>query len=254
MFTGGVAPEAAAQREELDATTFGNSADGHTNVGSWERVASGFAGAMLACVGLRRRSLSGFALAAIGGSLLYRAATGHCSLYGKLGVSTAKGDGYGVSGGIKVEKSLIINRPAGELYDFWRKLENLPKFMTHLKSVRTLGDNYSHWVAQGPAGIDVEWGAEIINDAPGEVIAWQSLPESDVRSAGSVRFEENPDGGGTLVKVVLQYLPIGGHLGAALANMFAESPEAAIEQELKRFKQLMEKGAIYEDAAAGVCC
>ena len=40
-------------------------------------------------VGLSRKSLGGLALAAVGGSLLYRGMTGHCHLYSAMGINTA---------------------------------------------------------------------------------------------------------------------------------------------------------------------
>ena len=60
--------------------------------------------------------------------------------------------------------------------------------MQHLESVQVVDDKRSHWVAKAPAGRKVEWDAEIINEIPGELIAWRTLPGSDVISAGSVHF------------------------------------------------------------------
>jgi uncharacterized membrane protein len=139
---------------------------------------------------------------------------------------------------------VTINRSPRELYEFWRTFEKLPQFMNHLKSVTQTGSNRSHWVAKGPAGTSVEWDAEIINERPDELIAWRSLPDSDVDHAGTVRFE--PAGGkrGTVVKVELHYKPPAGALGKALAQLFGESPEKQIHVDLHRFKQLMEAGEI----------
>src|SRR5437867_4252776 len=89
--------------------------------------------------------------------------------------------------GIQVEKSITVNRPPSEVYRYWRQLENLPRWMHHLKSVTSTG-NKSHWVARGPVGMSVEWDAEIVNDVPDQKIAWQSLPDADVRNAGAVMF------------------------------------------------------------------
>ncbi len=59
----------------------------------------------------------------------------------------------GGSRGTSVEQSFAINRPAQELYEFWRNLEQLPRVMPELSSVRMIDHRRSHWVARGPAGL-----------------------------------------------------------------------------------------------------
>jgi uncharacterized membrane protein len=147
-------------------------------------------------------------------------------------------------GMIHVEKSITINRPAEELYNFWHNFESLPRFMNHLRSVKENGDRRSHWVAKGPAGTEVEWDAEITEDKPNEYIAWHSLEGADVDNAGSVRFERAPGGRGTIVRAKVDYHPPAGVLGATVAKLFGEEPEKQIHVDLHRFKQMMETGEI----------
>lgn len=145
---------------------------------------------------------------------------------------------------IRVEKSVTINRLPEELYRFWHNFENLPHFMSHLESVRMMGDGRSHWIAKAPAGMRVEWDAEIINDEPSKVIAWRSLEGSDVDSAGAVRFEPVPAGRGTEVKVKMHYRPPGGVIAATFAKLFGEEPGQQVQEDLRRFKRIMEAGEI----------
>jgi uncharacterized membrane protein len=130
------------------------------------------------------------------------------------------------------------------LYQFWRNLENLPKFMSHLQSVRNLGNLRSHWVARGPLGVGVSWDAEIITERENELIGWRSLPGSAVDNAGSVHFRRGPGGRGTEVKVTLKYDPPAGKVGAAVARLFGSAPEQEIQDDLRRLKQLMETGEV----------
>lgn len=212
------------------------------NVGDIERIASGVAGAALLAKGITQRGPLGWLLAVIGGSLVFRGATGSCKLYEAVGVSTAETHGRRISvpgnRGIKVEKSVIVYRASDELYRTWRNFENLPHFMKHLESVRMLDNRRSHWVAKAPGGKTVEWDAEVINEHENEMIAWRSLEGADVDNAGTVRF--TPTGGGTEVRVTLEYDPPGGVLGAAFAKFFHEEPGEQIEADLARFKQMME--------------
>jgi uncharacterized membrane protein len=219
------------------------------NVGKTERVASTIGGAVLALNGLRQRSWKGLAVAAMGGELIRRGVTGYCPMYEALGLHTAsKGQGAETTSlpyelGIRVERSVTVNKPREEVYRFWRNLENLPQFMKHLRSVRSVDGKRSHWVATGPAGRNVEWDAEIINEIENELIGWRSLEGSQIDNAGSVHFKEVP-GRGTEVRVLLQYNPPAGMVGAAIAKLWGEEPSQQIEGDLRRFKQIMETGEV----------
>jgi uncharacterized membrane protein len=146
--------------------------------------------------------------------------------------------------GVIVHESVAINATADELYRFWRTLENLPRVMSHLESVADLGGGRSHWVARAHGLGTYEWDAEIINDEPGKIIGWRSLPGSEVTSAGSVHFDEGPAGRGTRVTVRLQYDPPAGKLGALLASSFGEDPAQQIREDLRNLKQRVEAGEV----------
>ena len=146
--------------------------------------------------------------------------------------------------GIHAKGSCIVNREPNEVYEYWRRFENLPRFMKHLESVEETLEGHSRWVAKGPAGTTVEWDATIVADDPGRVITWRSLEGSDVDNAGAVRFEAAPGGRGTIVRVNLQYYPPGGVIGKTVAQLFGEEPEQQLDDDLRRFKQMMEVGEV----------
>jgi uncharacterized membrane protein len=215
------------------------------NVGVGERIASLAGGAALALAGRQKGNIGGLLLAAFGVGLLYRGATGHCYCYQKLGISTAERNRNSVipaKQGVKVEKHLTINRPAPDLYAFWRDLTNLPRVFEHLSSVERSDGNVTHWVAVGPAGKRIEWDAEILNDHENELIAWRSLPGSQIDTAGSIRFQATMNGRGTIVVVSMQYNPPGGHVADYLASWFGTDLESQLTDDLRKFKSLMEAG------------
>ena len=212
------------------------------NISDIERWVSMGAGTMMTAYGLSKRRASGFVLAGLGALLVRRGMTAHCDVYQALGLSTAGSDtrrALGGPAGVIVEESVTINRPISELYRFWRNLENLPRFMSHLESVERITDTLSRWRAKGPAGTTVEWNAEIINEVTDQVIGWRSIENSDVVSAGSVNFEELGQGR-TRVRVRLQYSPPGGKLGDAVARLMGADAATEIRQDLHRFKELVE--------------
>ena len=116
--------------------------------------------------------------------------------------------------------------------------------MRHLESVRTIDDNRSHWVAKAPLGQTVEWDAGTDEERENELIAWRSLPGADVVNVGSVQFSRASGGRGTQVTVKLEYSPPGGAAGAAVAKLFGEEPSQQVDDDLRRFKALMETGEI----------
>jgi uncharacterized membrane protein len=229
------------------------------NVGDVERWISTVGGAALALLGVRktvhdlghlRLPLGGAAVAGLGAALIHRGVTGHCYGYSALGIRTNHNAAEPVDyfqNGVHVEQSFTINKPREELYQFWRNFENLPRFMSHLESVKVLDGNKSHWVAKAPkfySGGQVEWDAEIINDEPNSVIAWRSLDNADVDNAGSVRFVDAPAGRGTEVRVVLDYIPPAGRVGSLIAKLFLEEPNIQVREDLRAFKQIMEAGEV----------
>jgi uncharacterized membrane protein len=216
------------------------------NVGSTERILSILGGAVVGLYGLGRIRLSGIAFAALGGALIYRGVTGHCNVYQALGMdrpSTLKGETRGQRG-VKIEREITIEASPEALYRVWRDLQQLPRVMSHLERVDRLDDRRSRWTVKTAAGVPaVQWDAEIINDRPGEMIAWQSVRGS-VDHAGSVKFERLPGGSSTRVRVELQYDPPGGEVGHTLAALFGQDAGSRIENDLREFKRAVEAGEI----------
>jgi uncharacterized membrane protein len=218
------------------------------NVGDGERLVSGLAGSILAMQGLERRGLAGLLMSGVGGALIHRGLTGRCKAYATLGTSTATAQRSGttVANGIHIAGSILISRPPSDLYDEWSRLENLPRMMTHLKSVEMLDDKRSRWVASAPsiAGGQIEWEAETVKDIPGRQISWASLPGSQVANAGRIQFSEAPGGRGTIVSVRLDYRPPAGRLGHWIAKLFGEDAENQIRDDLRSFKRRIEVGEL----------
>ena len=212
----------------------------HKNVDSWERAASLVAGGALLTLAIRRHKWSqGMAAAA----LIARGAAGYCPANAALGRGRLRDDPRrALSGprGLRIDDDLVIGRPIQEVYAFWRNLANLPRVMRHIERVDMLDSTRSHWVMRGPAGTRVEWDAIIINERAPHLLAWESLPGSDVASAGSVRLEETAIG--TRMSVSLQYNPPAGKVGAALAWLSGHSPAASVREDLRRVKHLLEDG------------
>ena len=201
--------------------------DNMRQAGLWAAVAGGGA---LAVMGLARKSWPGAAMAAAGGLMM---AGGVKNMRNSKQLP------------VRVERSFLVNRPVDEVYAFWRKFENLPKFMRHLKNVSQTSGKESHWEARAPMGMSVAWDAEIVDEQPNGYIVWRSKEGAMVPNMGSVRFDrESEYHGGTRVTVSMEYMPPAGKMGSMLATMFGENPDQQVREDMRRFKQLMETGEV----------
>ncbi len=215
------------------------------NVSDWERVASVAAGAALLYLATRQRPTNRL-VTSTGLGLLARGVGGYCPVNAAVGRNSDRSDtkvALGGSRGVHVNESITINRPAPELFNFWRDFANLPRFMEHLDDVQMLSSTRSLWTAKAPAGMHVKWEADIINEIAGELIGWQSTENADVASAGSVRFVP-AHGGATEINVHLQYEPPAGKLGSFVASLFGEEPSQQIRADLRRLKAILETGEV----------
>lgn len=147
-------------------------------------------------------------------------------------------------GAIRIRTSVSINRSPEACYRFWRNFDNFPSFMQHVDEVRTLDATRSHWTVRAPFGRQAEWTAELVSDIPSQQLGWHTLPGSEVDHAGMVRFAPGIGGRGTRVQVDLSYRAPLGKTGAQIAKLLGEEPSQQIEEDLRRFKQLIETGEI----------
>lgn len=208
------------------------------NVGSTERIISSIGGAALTIMALRDiKSPGGMGMLLAGGFLLVRGLSGYCAVNNAIGRNTAKRAGSPV----EVNTSVTLNKPASEVYSFWRNLGNLPRFMRHLEKVEEIDQTHSRWTAKGPAGVgSVSWEAEIVEDHQNEMISWRSLPGSTVDNAGQVRFRETP--GGTEIKVQMSYRLPAGDVGGAAAKLFSPMAERIMRNDIRDLKNVLEGG------------
>jgi uncharacterized membrane protein len=149
--------------------------------------------------------------------------------------------------GVRVDKAITIERPVSEVYGFWRRFENLPRFMRHVESVTVKDDLHSHWVVKAFGGKDLEWDSEIIEQRENEMISWRSAPGADVDNAGSVWFTPVPGGSGTVVRIEMKYVPPGGKAGDFVSKLFRQDADSEIKEDLNRLKTLLETGELPEE-------
>ncbi|RYD90730.1 MAG: SRPBCC family protein [Sphingomonadales bacterium] len=154
---------------------------------------------------------------------------------------TAKPDGA------LVEEAVTIDRPASELYQFWRTQTQLAEVMENVVSIVPEGSDRFRWTVKAPGGKEVSWVAAITNDIPDRELTWQSEDGGDIDNSGRIRFEDAGDRG-TVVRATIAYDPPAGIVGQIVAKLFQREPRIQARRDLHRFKQLMETGEITTSA------
>lgn len=236
--------EARRQRGEmsLPSPSFGEIVDG--TLASWrrenwspaQRALAGALGAGLGTYGYFHGGLRGLTLCALGGAMLARATANESF------ANLVKGKG------IYIEKTIRIEAPVEQVFAYWRNLENFPQWMSNVREVRHIGGDRFHWTVEGPAGVPVEWDAELLNMSDNREMTWRCVEGSEVEHTGRVRFE--PDGAGSRLHVQLRYAPPGGVIGHAVAKAFGADPKSEMDEDLLRLKSLLETGRPPREAAA----
>ena len=201
------------------------------------RLLSSVGGSLLTLYGLTRKGVAKPVLSTAGLVLTARGMT-------NLDTRSLLGFGLGENA-IRVNKAINIFAPIDEVYQFFRNFENFPLFMNHVKDITVAGDT-STWTVAGPGDSSYQFQSEITQDIPNELIAWETLPESDIHSAGFVRFDELRDGS-TRVTVQMSYVPPVGALGHAVAQLFGGDPRQSMHEDLMRLKTLLEEGKTSTD-------
>jgi uncharacterized membrane protein len=204
------------------------------------RLLAGSAGAALAMWGARSRGVCGPVLG-LSGTLLFLRALTNLELKRLVGAAAGRR-------AIDFQKTLRIDAPVERVFQLWADYRNFPRFMSHVKEVKHLGDGRSHWTVAGPAGMSMEWDAVLSAYIPNELLAWRAEPNSLIQHAGTVRFQPNTEGG-TTIDVRLSYNPVIGGVGHALAALFGVDPKHQMDDDLLRMKTFIETGNVPSDAA-----
>ena len=220
--------------------------DGSAPLSGVERWGTIIGGGMLMKWGLRHGGISGLLGLAAGGVMAWSGANGRLpKSLGSLAGNRHEGEiasRRGWSTTAAVSATVTVDRPAEELYRFWRDFSNLPKIMEHIEGIEVLDSRRSRWTVSAPAGSTVTWHSRVTEDEPNRRIAWESEPGADVRNAGWVEFRPAPAGRGTEVHALIVYEPPAGQIGRLVAKLFQEEPGVQMRQDLGRFKRLMEGG------------
>ena len=200
------------------------------------------AGGALALAGLKRSGALG-ALAAVTGVLAVVRSMSNVPLRRLAGLEGR--------GAVDVRKTMQINAPLERVFQTLAAFADYPQFMHNVRGVRELAKDRYHWTLVGPAGVALEWDAEVTALEASRLIAWRTVRNSPIQHAGIMRFEPTR-GGGTRLEIRMSYAPPAGTLGHIFARLFSADPKHQLDEALVRLKTYLETGRAPRDAARRV--
>ncbi|MAL99142.1 MAG: cyclase [Alteromonadaceae bacterium] len=194
-------------------------------------------GGLATYAGYRSGGASGLLMGVLGGVLAYQGIANTSAPRRLLEAARPQREVHLIS-------TVTIDKPASELYKFWKGFTRLPQIMSFLDSVEPRGDKISHWVVKAPSGHTLEWDAEVTEDVPDKRIAWHSVEGSEMPNWGKVRFNEAPGKRGTEIHVSMYFEPPGGNAGAIAGHFLQGLSKELIKQNLRHLKAYLETGEI----------
>jgi uncharacterized membrane protein len=131
-----------------------------------------------------------------------------------------------------------VDAPIDLVWNLWSDLEQMPRWMKWIDSVKILEDDadLSRWkLASG--GFQFTWLSRIVKLETHQIIQWESV--DGLPNRGAVRFYDRGDA--SIVKLTIAYA-IPGILGQLMDNLFlGQIVESTIQADLERFKNYVDK-------------
>ena len=153
--------------------------------------------------------------------------------------------------GDTIDARVIIGRPVGDVFKFYKDLKNLPLFVGDVTDVQQLGPGIYQWSIRGPLGTRMKWKVLVTNEVTNKLIRYETITAPELRTSWEIRFAPGPDANQTEVRERMT-TPLGrvGRLALALIGKF---PGAEVRANLQRLKELLETGHVSDTshAAAG---
>ncbi len=141
---------------------------------------------------------------------------------------------------LRLRRRITVCAPIDEVFEFWSRVENYPKFMSYIEKVEMNEQGNIVWDAKGPGRFPLRWETELNQSAPNYIQSWQSVSGSIIQTEGWVKLEAAP-GDTTRVEVDMNFSPPAGVFGYAVANLLGFDPKKKIDQDLQVMKTLIER-------------
>jgi uncharacterized membrane protein len=127
-----------------------------------------------------------------------------------------------------------VEAPIELVWSLWSDLEQMPRWMKWIESVKIPEDNpeLSIWTLN-TGGLQFSWKSRILKMIPSQIIQWESI--DGLPNQGAIRFYDRKNS--CIVKLSISYA-IPGILGKIMDNLFlGRAVESTIKADLERFRE-----------------
>ncbi len=127
-----------------------------------------------------------------------------------------------------------VDAPIEIVWGLWSDLEQMPRWMKWIDSVRISPDNpdISLWKLS-TGGLEFKWKSRMLKVVKEQIIQWESV--DGLPNQGAIRFYDRH--GSSIVKMTVSYA-IPGIIGKIMDNLFlGRVVESTIQADLERFKE-----------------
>ena len=133
-----------------------------------------------------------------------------------------------------------VDAPMQLVWELWSDLEQMPRWMKWIESVKVLEDDpeLSRWQLN-TGGLQFSWLSRILKTVPHQIIEWQSV--DGLPNRGAIRFYDRKDS--SIVKLTVAYA-IPGILGKLMDNLFlGRAVESSLKESLETFREYVKKSS-----------
>ncbi|MGB6301293.1 MAG: SRPBCC family protein [Rivularia sp. (in: cyanobacteria)] len=132
-----------------------------------------------------------------------------------------------------------VDAPIDVVWGMWADLEQMPRWMKWIDSVKVLEDNpeLSLWKLD-TGGFNFSWRSRILKIVEHQIIQWESV--DGLPNRGAIRFYDRHNS--SIVKLTVGYA-IPGIIGRLMDNLFlGRVVESTLQENLQRFKEYAQTG------------
>ncbi|MBP5976331.1 SRPBCC family protein [Brasilonema sp. CT11] len=127
-----------------------------------------------------------------------------------------------------------VEAPIELVWSLWSDLEQMPRWMKWIDSVKISEDNpeISIWKLN-TGGLEFTWKSRILKVVPKQIIQWESV--DGLPNRGAVRFYDRHSS--SIVKLTIAYA-IPGILGKIMDNLFlGRAVESTLKSDMEKFRE-----------------
>lgn len=139
--------------------------------------------------------------------------------------------------------SVTILADQGSVFSLVRDFSRWPSFMKHLTRVEQISPTNYRWTA-GHGGNTTQWETEVLEEIPGQLIAWRTTEDSPFRQTAAIILDQAVGGRGTILSFKMNNESVLADLIGFASKLTLKDPDSEALDTVRRLKALIETGEV----------